>query len=107
MPLFIHAVVWSFGMHGQTVKLPGQANGKIADIDHFLDLTKSFLQGLTHFVAHQGTQRIFDLAKLVANLPYKVTALGRWDTSPLYKCFLGSCNYMFVIALLGFANLAD
>src|SRR6185437_6375538 len=43
VPLFVHPVGRAFAVHGEAIELPGEAHGKIADIDHFLDLAIAFL----------------------------------------------------------------
>jgi hypothetical protein len=42
MPGFHHPVAGAFGGDGQTVELAREADGEIADVDHFLDFAEAF-----------------------------------------------------------------
>ena len=52
------------------MQLTGQANGKIAYIDHFLHLAKPFLQTFSHFIRHEFTQRFFLFSQRFPDLPH-------------------------------------
>ena len=43
VPLLVHAVPRTFGMHCESVELAGQTDGKVTDVDHLLDLAQPFL----------------------------------------------------------------
>src|SRR5690606_42112262 len=76
MPLLIHPVLGTFRMHGQAIQLTGEPHGKIADVDHFLHLSPSFLQALSHFERNQCAEPFFLLAELIPYLPDDFAPLG-------------------------------
>jgi hypothetical protein len=53
MPLLVHPVSWTLGMHGQTIQLPGKPDGKITDIDHLLNFSMALSPDLSHFQGNQ------------------------------------------------------
>ena len=68
-----------FRGHGKSIQLPGQTHGKIADVDHLLHLTQSFLVDLAAFQRDQGTQRLLVPAQLAGEQPYQLAPLrGRY-----------------------------
>ena len=66
MPGLGHAVTRSLGGNGQTIELAGQAHGKVADIDHFLNFTQTLLVNLAAFHSHQSAEGLLMFPELVA-----------------------------------------
>jgi hypothetical protein len=89
MVLVVHAVFRSLGVHGVSVELPGLAHGKVADVDHLLDFTQSFLEGFAHLVGHQGSQWLLISPELMADLADNLSPPGCRHLSPLQKGLVG------------------
>jgi hypothetical protein len=66
MPLFIHAVLGPFRMHGGAVKHARLADGKIRDIDHLLDFTQPFGLDLAVLECDQRAQVVLGGAQGIA-----------------------------------------
>ena len=64
------------------MKLTAESNGKIADIDHFLDFAEAFLEAFTHFIAHKCAEICFVCTEGVADLAYDFPALWRGEMTP-------------------------
>ena len=58
MPVFRHPVAGAFRRHRQSIELPGQADGKVADIDHLLDFADSLGANLAGLQGHQRTESV-------------------------------------------------
>ena len=62
MPLLVHAVLRAFGVHGLAVKHAGLADGKISDVDHFLDLAVAFGLDLAHLESNEAAEGVLVVA---------------------------------------------
>ncbi len=58
--------VGAFGGDGQAVKLPRQADGEIADVDHLLHLAAAFGRDLAGLDRDQAAERILRGAQILA-----------------------------------------
>ena len=67
MPLLIHAVLGSFGVHGQTMQLSREAHRKISDVDALDHLTNAFREDLAHFETDERLEILFVLTERVAD----------------------------------------
>ena len=84
-------------MHGESVELAGQTDGKVTDVNHLLDLAQSFLQALSHFVRHEGSERILVLPQGFAVEADDFSALWCWHVTPGLTGFGRCSNDLFVI----------
>ncbi len=96
MPLFIHPVTGSLGMHGQTVELTGEANGKIADIDHFLNFADTLCSDLIHFKGYQLPERFLIFPESVGQIPYDQSSFWCWDQHPVEKRLMSRLQNLFI-----------
>ena len=83
MPLFVHPVLWPFGVHGQTIQHAGLPHRKIRHIDHFLHFAVALGLDFAYLHRHQGTQRIFFCAQRVPDQPHHLPALRSGHLPPL------------------------
>jgi len=86
-------------MRCHTVELAAQTNREVTDVDHLLHLTQTFLQRLTHFVAHQGTERILLLTEGISELADHLPPFGRRNSSPFNESRLRRSNDSLVFFL--------
>ncbi|VTR69364.1 hypothetical protein DESC_740103 [Desulfosarcina cetonica] len=107
MILVVHAVIAPFRCHGESVKLPGLPQGKVTDIDHFLNFPPSFLEGFAHFVGNQRAQGLLEAAQLDTDLADDVTAFGRRDLAPLQKGGVRRRRHLVVFPFGGGENTGD
>ena len=96
MPLLVHAVTGTLGMHGQAIQLSGEPYGKITDVNHLLHFSQTFLVGFTHFVRHQLAQVSLHFAKGIADLTNDLSTLGSRHQPPRFKCNLRLSYHGFV-----------
>ena len=82
MPGFHHAVAGTFGGDGQTVELARQADGEIADVDHFLDFAETFGRDLAGFDRDQPAEFGLCGAQFLAEQPHQFAALWRRHQTP-------------------------
>ncbi len=61
-------------MRCETVKLARQADGEVADIDHFLHFAQAFLHDLARFERHQPSERGLLLAQFLAEQTHEFAA---------------------------------
>jgi len=66
MPLLVHPVRQTFGVHRLAVEHPRLAHGEIGDVDHLLDFAVAFRLDLAVLERHERTQRILVLAQQIA-----------------------------------------
>ena len=72
-------------MHREAVELTALTDGEIADVDHFLNLTKALLVALSHFVRDEGAEAVLLGTQGVAVLADDFTALGGGPLAPFDK----------------------
>jgi len=90
--LFHHAMGGAFGGDGQAVKLAGEADGEVADVDHFLDLAKGFLVDFADLESDQFRKCGFALAKFYSKSSHQFAALGSGDETPLQERFMSGLS---------------
>jgi hypothetical protein len=78
------------------MKLTAESNGKIADIDHFLDFAEAFLEAFTHFIAYKCAEICFVYAEGVADLADDFPALWRGEMTPNRERRLGGFHHLIV-----------
>ena len=82
VPELQHPVVGSLAGDGKAVELARKADGKVADVDHLLDLAEALLDDLAGFKRNQPGQRLLGRAQFFADQPYQFTAAGCRDGAP-------------------------
>ena len=99
MILLVEPVFEPLGAHGPAVELPRQTDSEFADIDHFLNFTKPFLQRFTSLPGHQGAKFGFRPPQRFTDLAYYLSPFGRRDTTPGLKGLFGQCRAVLIILL--------
>ncbi|MNQ59921.1 hypothetical protein D3C85_741840 [compost metagenome] len=94
MPGLAHVVARTFGGDGQAVQLARQADGEVADVDHFLYFTQAFLSDLTGFPRHQFAQVGLVLTQYFAELAHQFTATRCRDLAPQVERMLGATDLL-------------
>ena len=89
MPGFHHAVAGTLGGDGQTVELARQADGEIADVDHFLDFAEAFGRDLADFDGDQAAEIGLGGAQFLAEQADQFAALRRRHHAPDAEGFVG------------------
>ncbi|RMO11514.1 hypothetical protein ALQ47_05296 [Pseudomonas cichorii] len=92
MPGFTHVVAWTFGGDGQAVKLTGKADSEVADIDHFLHFTQTFLSDLAGFDGHQFAQRRFVFAQHFTEDAHQLATAWSRNRAPFQKRAVGAVD---------------
>ena len=82
VPLLVHAVAGSLGVHGQPVELARETDSKVADVDHLLHLANALDADLAHLQRHQLAQRLAVVAQDGADVAHHLAALGRRYAAP-------------------------
>src|SRR5262249_58400965 len=77
------------GRAGAAVELPRQPDGKVANIDHLLDLAESFGHDLARLKRHEPAEVILVSAQFLRENPHKLPAPRRRDVAPSVKCLSG------------------
>ncbi len=72
-------------MHGQAVQLAGEADGKVADVDHLLDFAFAFGADFSHFPTDQRAEFFLYFAEGVAELAYGFAARGGGHGAPFQE----------------------
>eukprot|EP01132_Coremiostelium_polycephalum_P017959 gene17958-biopygen9566 len=94
VPGFTHVVARTLGGDGQAVQLARQADGEVADVDHFLHFTQTFLGDLAGFPRHQLAEVGLVLAQHVAELAHQLTTTGGRHLAPGLECMLGATDLL-------------
>ncbi len=97
MPLLHHAVLRALRGDGQAVKLAGEADGKIANINHLLHLAFAFGQNLSGFQRDQSAQVGFGRAQRIAELADNFAAFRRGQGLPALEGAAGPLDGPLVI----------
>ncbi|MNT11442.1 hypothetical protein D3C72_1463240 [compost metagenome] len=79
----------AFGRDGQAVQLARQADGEVADVDHFLHFTQAFLGDLAGFDGNQFAQRRLVFPQDFAKQANQLTATRRRHVAPGLEGLLG------------------
>ena len=85
MPGFHHAMVRPLRRDGEPAELARQANGEVANVDHFLDLAEALGEDFAGFERHQLAERRLVRAQLQAEQAHQLAALRRRHIAPLQK----------------------
>ena len=89
VPGFTHVVARALGSDGQAVQLARQANGEVADVDHFLHFAQAFLGDLAGFDRNQLAEVGLVLTQHLAEQAHQLaTARGR-HAAPGFEGALG------------------
>jgi len=72
----------AFRCDRQSVELPRQADGEVADIDHLLDLTAAFVEDLAGFECHESGQFILVFAQRLTEATNQFAASWRGHRLP-------------------------
>ncbi len=71
-----------------------QANGEVADIDHFLHFAQTFLGDLARLPGHQLAKVGLVLAQQFAELPYQLATPRRGHLAPGLEGALGAADLL-------------
>ena len=107
MVLLVHPVVGTFRVHGQPVELTRLTDGEVADVDHFLDLTQTFLVAFAHLVRDEGAQAFLFGTQRVAVLAHDFTALWRGPLAPFHERSRSSVHDLRVVVGGGAGDRGD
>ena len=81
VPILGHPVPGSFRGHCQSIELPGQADGEIADVDHFLDFAETLRMDLAGLEGYQRTECALVPAQFLAEETNQLASpRGRYPT---------------------------
>lgn len=72
----------ALGRDREAVQLTREADGEIADIDHFLHFAQTFLENLARFERHEAAERFLFLAQAIAEQPHELAAARRGHVAP-------------------------
>ena len=86
MPLLVHPMARSFGMHGETVELARESDAEVADVDHLLDFAMALGADLSHLERNQIAERLLELAEGIPEVSDHLPALGGGDFTPGEEC---------------------
>ncbi|MNZ71074.1 hypothetical protein D3C78_894290 [compost metagenome] len=75
-------VAGTLGGDGQAVELARQADGEVADVDHFLHFAQAFLGDLAGLPGHQLAQLRLARAQLLAEQAHQFAPPGRRHLAP-------------------------
>ena len=92
MPAFHHAVAGAFGRDGQAVKLARQADGKVANVDHFLHFAETFGRDLARLDRHQPAEIVLGCAKLLAEQAHQFATTRRGHQTPGFERLVGKVD---------------
>ena len=90
MPGFAHPVHRAFAGDGQAVKLAGEADREVANVDHLLHFAQPFGNGLAAIERHQFAQRLFVVAQGIAQAADELPPHGGGNGAPLVEGGVGT-----------------
>jgi hypothetical protein len=99
VPLLVHAVARTLGMHGQAVELARETDRELADVDHFLHFAVALGLGLAHLQRDQRTQRVLVHAQRLGAQPDRLAAARRRGGAPDLERGLRALDDQVVIRL--------
>lgn len=82
MPGFHHAVAGAFAGNRQPVELAREADGEIANVDHFLHLAQALGEDLPGLDGDELAQRVLFGAQLLAQQAHQLATLRRGHLTP-------------------------
>ena len=94
MPYLAHVMAGALGCDGEAVKLAGQTDGKVANIDHFLNFAEALAQDLAVLDGDEPAEVVLRGAKLLAEKPDKLAAARRRNFTPFQKGFARALNFL-------------
>src|SRR5205085_2808129 len=100
MPLLEHAVIGPLAGNRQAVKLPREADGEVAHVDHLLDFAETFALDLSTFQRDEHSQIVFRLAQRLADLTDNVASLRRWNNTPFVENSQRRLDRLFIAGLV-------
>ena len=107
MPLLVHTVLRSLGVHGFAVQHPRLAERKVRDIDHFLDFAVAFGLDFAHLEADETAECVLVLAQGIAD-PAHGFATKRSRAAPPGPCgFRGAGDEPVVVVERGRGDARD
>src|ERR1035441_10347383 len=89
---------------GQPVKLAGQSDSEVADVNHLLHFTLAFGQDLPGLQGYEPPEIALGFAQGVAELADDLTALGSRNELPLLEGRVGAAGGAFVFVRRGSAD---
>ena len=89
MPGLHHPVAGALGGDRQSIELPRQAEGEVADIDHFLNFTLALFEDLRVLQRHQFAKLVLVRPKDLAEQSDQLAPLGRRHAPPFQKGLSG------------------
>ena len=107
MPLFDHPVIGPLAGDGQPVQLARQADGIVANVDHFLHFALAFGDDLAGFERHQPGQRLLCDAQFLAEQADQFATPRGWHAAPRQKGGLRTRAGGGDVAGAGFHDRAD
>ncbi|MCY1416751.1 hypothetical protein D9M71_322670 [compost metagenome] len=78
-------VARTLGGDGQAVQLTGQADGEVADVDHFLNFTQAFLGDLAGLPGHQLAEVGLVFAQHFTELTHQLTTARCRNLAPQFE----------------------
>src|SRR5687768_7507906 len=97
MPLLHQAMFGALGLNREAVKLAREADGEIADVDHFLHFAFGFDEDFAHLKRNESREIGFDLAKRVAESANRFATDRSGNRPPFQKSFMSAGNRSVVI----------
>ena len=107
MPLLVHAVIGTLGVHGEAIQLPREPRGKVTDVDHLLHFALALGTDLSHFQGHERAQLPLFLAQAIAQLTNYLTAFGGGQLAPFQERGVRAANDRVVIVLGDLSHFGD
>ena len=107
MPLLVHAVTRPLGMHREAVEHARLADGKVGDVDHFLDLAVALGLDLAHLEADEAAEQVLLGTKRLAHEPHGLATTRRRHVAPGGECRGGACHDALVVLGAGGADSRD
>ena len=83
MPKLGHPVARAFRGHCQSVELPGQTDGEVADVDHLLDFPETLGMDLPGLEGYQRTECVLVPAQFLAEEANQLATPRRRYPTPL------------------------
>ncbi len=107
VPGFHHAMLAAFGGDRQAVDLARQADGEIADVDHFLHFAKAFGGHLADFERDELAEIGLVGAKFFAKQADQFAALRCRNDAPGQKCLVCPVDGGLGVGVRGFRHIGD
>ena len=85
MPLLVHPMARSLGVHREPVELARKPDAEVADVDHLLDFAVALGADLSHLERNQIPKRLLELAEGVSEVADHLPALGGGNLTPGFE----------------------